>query len=79
MDSRSVFPIKITSFEYLNIYPPMSLNTPSPFGDGLNYRGVNSSLSIEGASLKVRYFLFGSPVSASAGSKPIYEIKTTEY
>ena len=57
----------------------MSLNTPSPFGDGLNYRGVNSSLSIEGASLKVRYFLFGSPVSASAGSKPIYEIKTTEY
>ena len=37
-----------------------------------------SSLSGEGYLLKVGSFSFGSPVSASAISKPIFEIKATE-
>ena len=36
------------------------------------------SLSGEGYSSKVGYLSFGSPVSASAVSKPIFEIKATE-
>ena len=37
-----------------------------------------SSLSGEGYLLKVGSFSFGSPVSASAVSKPIFEINATE-
>ena len=37
-----------------------------------------SSLSGEGSYFNVGSFYFGSPVSASAVSKPIFEIKVTE-
>ena len=39
---------------------------------------MTSLLSGEGYLLKVGSFLFGSPVSAFAVSKPIFEIKSTE-
>ena len=39
---------------------------------------MTSSLSGEGYLLKVGSFSFDSPVSASAVSKPIFDIKTTE-
>ena len=44
----------------------------------INYKAVNLSLSGEGSSLKVGYFSFGSPVSASAISKTIFDIDSTE-
>ena len=40
---------------------------------------MTSSLSGEGSLLKVLYFSFGLSVIASAISKPIFEIKDTEY
>ena len=40
---------------------------------------MTSSLSCDGYPLNVVYFLFGSPVHASAVSYPIFEIKATEY
>ena len=40
---------------------------------------MTSSLSGEGSLSKVGSFLFGSPVSVSAVSKPIFEIIATEY
>ena len=79
MDSGSVFPTKITFFAYANFYPPMSLNSPEPFGVGINSKAVTSFLSDEGSLLKVGSFLFGSPASASDVSKTIFDIKTTEY
>ena len=42
-------------------------------------KAVTSSLSSDGSSLKVGSFSFGSPLSVSAVSKPILEIKATEY
>ena len=60
-------------------YPPMSLNPPAPFGGGIDSKAVTSSLLGEGSSLKVGSFSFGSPVSASAVSKPIFVIKANEH
>ena len=72
MDSRSVFPTKTPFFASSNFYPPMSLNSPEPFGGGINSKAVTSSLSGEGSLLRVGSFSFGSPVSASASSNPIF-------
>ena len=78
MDSGSVLTTKITSFVYSNVYPPISLNAPVPFGVGINSKAVTSLLSGEGSSLKLGSFLFGSPVSASDVSKKIFDINNTE-
>ena len=78
-DSRYVFPTKIPSFAYSNFYPQISLNTSAPFVVGIKSKAVTSSLSGEGSSLKVGSFSFGSPVSASAVIKPIFEIKDIGY
>ena len=56
----------------------MSLNDPIPFGGGIKFKAVPSSLSGEGSLLKLCSFSFSSPVSASAISKPIFEINTTK-
>ena len=56
----------------------MLLNAPSQFVGGIKSKAVTSSLSGAGSSLKVGYFSFGSPMSASAVSKPIFDIKSTE-
>ena len=56
----------------------MSINLPEQFVGGIKSNGVTSSLSGGGYPLKIVYFSFGSPVSASAVSKLIFEIKTTE-
>ena len=61
-----------------NVYSPISLNTPSPFGGGIKSKAVTLSLLSEGYSLKVGSLTFGSPVSASAVSNPIFEINSTE-
>ena len=78
MDSRSVVQTKIPSFASSNVYPPMPLKPPAPVGGGIKSKALNSSLSGEGYSLKVGSFSFGSPVSTSAVSKPIFYIKATE-
>ena len=78
MDSISVLPTKTPSFESSNIYPPMSLQAPEPFGGGIKYNYVTLTLSGEVYLLKVGSSSFGSPVSASAVSKPIFEFKATE-
>ena len=78
MDSRSVFTTKTPSFASSNDYPKISSKDPAPFGCGINPKDMTSSLTGEGYSLKVGSFSFGSPVSASAVSKPIFEIKATE-
>ena len=78
MESRSVWSTKTTSFASYNLYPPMSLKAPAPFGGEIKSKAVTSSLSGEGYSFKVGYFSFGSPVIASAVNKPIFEIKATE-
>ena len=57
----------------------MPLNPPASFGGGIKYKAITSSLSGEGYSLKVGSFSFGSTVSASAVSKPTFEIKATVY
>ena len=57
----------------------MSLKSPEPFGNGINSKAATLSLSGEGSLSKVGYFLFVSPVSASAVSKPIFDIKSTKY
>ena len=54
----------------------MPLKAPSPFGGGIKSKDMTLSLSGEGFSLKVGSFSFGSPVSDSAVSKPIFEIKS---
>ena len=56
----------------------MSLNQPALFGGGIRFKDVTSSLSDGSSSLKVVSYSFFSPVSASAISKPIFEIKSTE-
>ena len=78
MDSGSVFPTKTPSFEYSNIYPPISFKPPAPFGGGIKYKATNSSLSDEGSLLKVGSFSFCSTVSAYYVSKPMFDIKATE-
>ena len=40
---------------------------------------MTSSLSGEGSPLKVGFLFFGSPVSASAVSEPIFEMKDAGY
>ena len=54
----------------------MPLKAPEQFGDGIKSKAVSSSLSGEGYSLKVGSLSFGSTVSDSAVSKPIFEIKS---
>ena len=56
----------------------MSLMTPSLFRGGIKAKAVTLSLSGEGSSLKVGFLSFGSPVSASVVSNPIFEINATE-
>ena len=56
----------------------MSLNPPEPFEGGIESKAVTSSLLGEVSLLKVGYFSFVSPVSASTVSKPIFDIKATE-
>ena len=56
----------------------MSLKAPKPFGGGIKYKAVTSLFSDNISSFKVGSLSFGSLVSASAVSKPIFEIKTTE-
>ena len=56
----------------------MALNPPAPFGGGIKSKAVDSSLSCESSSPNISYFSFGSPASASAVSKKIFEIKATE-
>ena len=56
----------------------MLLNLPAPFLGGIKSKDFTSSLPGEGYLLKVGSFSFVSPVSASAVSKPIFEIKSTE-
>ena len=65
MDSRYIFSTKTPSFSYSNIYPPMWLNPPAPFGCGIKSKAVTTSLSGEVSSLKVGSFSFSSPVSPS--------------
>ena len=72
MDSRSVLTTKTLSFVSSNVYRPMSLNAPALFGGGIDPKAVTSSLSGEGYPLEVGSFSFGSPVSASTVSKPIF-------
>ena len=56
----------------------MSFKPPTPFGGGINSKAVTSSSSGEGYSSKVGSLSFSSPVSASAVSKKIFDIKATE-
>ena len=53
----------------------MLLKALAPFEGGINSKALTSSLSGEGSLLKVGSFSFGSPVSASDVSNPIFEIK----
>ena len=78
MDSRSVFPTKISSFTYSNVYPQISLKPLAPFGGVIKSKAVTSSLSGKDLYVKVGYFSFGSSVSAFAVSKPKFDIKSTE-
>ena len=55
----------------------MALKYPSSFGFGIKSKAVTSSLSGEISYFKAGYFSFGSPVSASAVSKPIFDIRAT--
>ena len=57
----------------------MTLNTPGPFGGGIKSKYVTLSLWGEVYLLKIGYLSFGLSVSASAVSKPIFEINSTEY
>ena len=61
-----------------NAYPPITLKPPPPFGGGINPKDVTFSLSGEDYLLKIGSFSVGSPVSSSAVSKPIFDIKSTE-
>ena len=79
MDSRSVLPTKTPSFASSNIYPLLSLKAPAPFRGGIKFKAATSSLSGEGYSLKLGSFSSGLPVIDSDVSKPIFEIKATEY
>ena len=56
----------------------MALKSPEKFGGSIESKGLTSSLSVEGSSLKVGCFSFISPVSASDFSNPIFDIKATE-
>ena len=56
----------------------MLLKALAPFEGGINSKALTSSLSGEGSLLKVGSFSFGSPVRASAVSKPIFDIKSTK-
>ena len=56
----------------------MSLKALEPFVGGIKFKTDTSSLSGYGSSLKAVFFLFGLPLSASAVSKPIFDIKATE-
>ena len=56
----------------------MSIKPSATFICGIKFKDVTSSLSGESFSMKVGSFSFGLPVSASAVSKPISEIKATE-
>ena len=53
-------------------YPLISLNPSAPFGGGIKSKAVTFLLSGEGYLLKIGSLLFGSPVSASAVSKPMF-------
>ena len=71
----------ITSWNPLDqffFYPPMSLKPPAPFGGGIKSKAVTLSLSGDISSFKVGSLSFGSPMSASAVSKPIFETNATE-
>ena len=56
----------------------MSLNPPEPFGGGIKSKTVTLSLSGDVYLLKVGSLSFGSPVSASTVSKPIFDINATK-
>ena len=57
----------------------MSLKATSKYGDWIKSKSMTSSLSGEGSPLKVGFLFFGSPVSASAVSEPIFEMKDAGY
>ena len=46
----------MSSFAQSNVYPPMPLKVPAPFGGGIKSKAVTSSLSGEGSSLKAGSF-----------------------
>ena len=67
-----------TCFSYSNLYPPIPLNSPEPFGGGIKYKALTSSWSVYGYLLEVGSFLFSSPLSASVVRNPIFDIKSNE-
>ena len=80
MDSRSFLSTKTPSFASSNVYSPMSLKVPVPFGGGVKVQGCDFIIIRWGFFIAGRLFLiFGSPLSASAVSRPIFEIKATTW